>query len=76
MFEGVAKLSSGLIEDTFPYWWDDFSHKFKDYFKIEWVYIKDVNFYHFERLYNSESEEVSNSKDCDMISTETTQKML
>lgn len=34
MFEGVARLTSGLIEDTFPYWWDDFTHKFKDYFNI------------------------------------------
>lgn len=34
MFEGVARLASNLVEDTFPYWWDDFTHKFKDYFKI------------------------------------------
>lgn len=76
MFEGVAKLVSNLIEDTFPYWWEDFTHKFKDYFKIQWVYIKDVNFYHFDKLYNAESEEVTASKDCDLIDPQTTQKML
>jgi hypothetical protein len=54
MFEGVARLTTGLVEDTFPYWWDDFTHKFKDYFNIEWVYIKDVNNCHFERLQNSD----------------------
>lgn len=34
MFEGVARLSSNIYEDTFPYWWEDFTQKFKDYFKI------------------------------------------
>lgn len=52
MFEAVARLNSNFIEDTFPYWWDDFSMKFKGYFKIEWVYIKDVAYKYFDGLYN------------------------
>lgn len=48
----MAKLTSGLVEENFPYWWDDFNMKFKGFFKIEWVYLKDVNFKHLEGLYN------------------------
>ena len=53
MFEGVAKLSSGMHEQTFPYWWENHTLKFKGFFKIEWVYLKDVNYKHFDQLFNT-----------------------
>ena len=34
MFEGVARLTSGINEETFPYWWEDHSLKFKGFFRI------------------------------------------
>lgn len=67
MFEGVARLTSGFTEENFPFWWDDFSMKFKGCFKLEWVYLKDVNLRHFDGLYNTDNEEVIKSKDCDMV---------
>ena len=76
MFEGVARLTSGINEDLFPYWWDDFNHKFRDYFHVEWLYIKDVNYNHFEGLVNVDGEDVVKSKDCDSLSPQTTLDML
>lgn len=52
MFEGVAKLVSNYNEETFPFWWQNHNNKFKGYFNIEWTYIKDINYKHFEGLYN------------------------
>ncbi len=43
---------------------------------IEWIYIKDVNYKHFEGLYNMDNEEVTKSKDCDVLDYETTNEML
>ena len=40
------------------------------------MYIKDVNYKHFEGLYNVENEEVIKSKDCDILDYETTNEML
>ena len=54
MFEGVAKLVSGYYDDTFPFWWQNHTLKFKGYFLIEWIYIKDINNKHFNDLYNYE----------------------
>lgn len=76
MFEGVARLKSGYHEETFPFWWENHTLKFKGYFELEWIYIKDVNNKHFEGLTNLEGEEVSKSKDCDIVDGETTVKML
>lgn len=52
MFEGVARLKSAYHEETFPFWWENHTLKFKGYFEIEWVYIKDINNKHFSGLYN------------------------
>lgn len=76
MFEGVARLKSGYHEETFPFWWENHTLKFKGYFELEWVYIKDVNNKHFNSLYNTEEEEVIKSKDCDTLDSATTLKML
>lgn len=76
MFEGVARLKSGYYEQTFPFWWENHTLKFKGYFEIEWVYIKDVNNKYFGGLYNMEGEDVVKSKDCDTLDTQTTMKML
>jgi len=76
MFEGVARLVSDYYEETFPFWWENHSLKFKGFFFIEWVYIKDVNYKHFDGLYNMDNEEVVKSKDCDYIDPETTHEML
>jgi hypothetical protein len=76
MFEGVARLISGMNEDTFPFWWDDHALKFKCFFQIEWMYIKDVNYKHFSGLVNLEGEDVTKSKDCDELDMETTVTML
>ena len=76
MFEGVALLKSGYHEETFPFWWENHTLKFKGYFQIEWIYIKDVNNKHFHNLYNAEGEEVVKSKDCDTVEGNTTRKML
>ena len=76
MFEGVARLISGLREDVFPYWWDDFSHKFRNYFHIEWLYIKDVNYHHFDGIQCEDGEEVTKCKDCDQLNFNATMTML
>lgn len=76
MFEGVARLKSGYHEETFPFWWENHTLKFKGYFELEWIYIKDVNNKHFSGLYNMEGEEVVKSKDCDTLDSETTLRML
>lgn len=76
MFEGVARLKSGYHEETFPFWWENHTLKFKGYFEIEWVYLKDINNKYFGGLYNNEGEEVVRSKDCDMLDSQTTLKML
>lgn len=67
MFEGVARLTSGFYDQTFPYWWENHTLKFKGIFKIEWVYLKDVNYKHFEGLKNYDKMDVTLSKDCDML---------
>lgn len=76
MFEGVARLKSGFHEETFPFWWENQSLKFKGYFELEWVFIKDVNNRHFAGLINNEHEEVIKSKDCDTLDSKTTLRML
>lgn len=76
MFEGVARLKSGYHEETFPFWWENHTLKFKGYFELEWVYIKDINNKHFAGLYNIEGDEVVKSKDCDTLDSQTTLKML
>ena len=40
------------------------------------MYIKDINNKYFAGLYNNEAEEVIRSKDCDMLDSQTTLKML
>lgn len=67
MFEGVARLVSDYYEETFPFWWENHSLKFKGFFFIEWIYIKDVNYKHFDGLYNMDNEELVKSKDCDYL---------
>ena len=76
MFEGVARLKSGYHEETFPFWWENHTLKFKGYFELEWVYIKDINSKHVAGLYNTEGDEVVKSKDCDTLDSQTTLKML
>jgi len=56
MFEGVARLVSGYHEESFPLWWENQSLKFKGFFCIEWLYIKDVNYKHLKGLYSLEEE--------------------
>jgi hypothetical protein len=75
-FEGVARLASSYNEETFPYWWENQHGKFKGHFDIEWIYIKDINYRHFEGLKNDLDEDFVKSKDCDDISEETTKKAL
>jgi hypothetical protein len=72
MFEGVARLASEYYQESFPFWWENQSLKFKGFFIIEWIYIKDINYKHFDGLYNVENEEVTKSKDCDILDYETT----
>jgi hypothetical protein len=76
MFSGVARLASNYEEDTFPYWWENHTLKFKGHFKIEWIYIKDINNKHFINLENDEGEEVTTSNDCGSLNTPTTKRML
>lgn len=76
MFEGVARLASGMYDETFPFWWENHTLKFKGVFKIEWVYLKDVNYKHFDGLTNTEGDDVTKSKDCDHLDSETTLDML
>jgi len=76
MFEGIARLRSGYHEETFPFWWENHTLKFKGYFKIEWIFIKDVNNKHFAGLYNTEGEEVIKSKDCDTVDAHTANKII
>ena len=74
-FEGVARLASGYHEETFPFWWENQHGKFKGHFDIEWLYIKDLTYRHFEGLKNQEGEDVTKSKDCDELSMEVTRRM-
>lgn len=75
-FEGVARLVSGYHEETFPFWWENQHGKFKGHFDIEWLYIKDITYRHFEGLKNLEDEDVTKSRDCDELSQDTTNRML
>ena len=38
-------------EHNFHYWWQ--SHKWKNGFKVEWVYIKDLSYQLFESIKNT-----------------------
>jgi hypothetical protein len=64
----VARLASGYNEETFPFWWENQNGKFKGHFEIEWIYVKDITYKHFNGLKNKDGEEVTRSKDCDEIS--------
>lgn len=67
-FEGVARLISGYHEETFPFWWENQHGKFKGHFELEWIYIKDITYKHFDGLVNELGEDFVKSKDCDDIS--------
>jgi hypothetical protein len=75
-FEGVARLISGYHEETFPFWWENQHGKFKGHFELEWIYIKDITYKHFDGILNELGEDFVKSKDCDDISEETTRKVL
>lgn len=40
------------------------------------MYLKDINYKHFKKLYNTEGDDVTKSKDCDIIEGKTAIKML
>jgi len=60
-FVGVARLLSGLTQEDFAYWWQPF--KWKNYFKVEWLFIKDIPYKAFDNLNNMSDMPVIRSKD-------------
>lgn len=49
-FVGVAKMNSSIQDKNFPYWWQ--SHKWRGQFDLKWIFVKDVSYKFFERIYN------------------------
>lgn len=43
-------MASPIEDKNFSYWWQ--SHKWKGQFALKWVYIKDVSYKFFEKIYN------------------------
>jgi len=63
----VARLASGHFDETFPFWWENQHGKFKGHFEVEWIYVKDIGYRHFDGLKNELDEDLVKSKDCDDV---------